>query len=222
MSKKQTSNEPIILDEALGKSEAFILKYKNHILALVAAIVIAIVGSVYYSSYTEEREAEAAEAMYQAEALFAENRFEEALNGDSVTILGFIEIADEYSGTKIANLAKAYAGFSLAKLDRYEEAISYLQDFDGNDQMVAASVLRTLGNCYANTGDNNKAVKYLVEAAEVANNNSISPNCLFIAARVYEVQGDKEEALKLYNQIKSEYPSSYEAMDIDKYIEHVK
>lgn len=222
MSKKQTSNEPIILDEALGKSEAFILKYKNQILASVAVIVIAIIGSVYYSSYAEERETEAAEAIFQAEALFAANRYEEALNGDSVTILGFVQVADEYSGTKVANLAKAYAGFSLAKLNRYEEAIPYLKDFDGNDQMVAASVLRTLGNCYANTGDNNKAIKYLLEAAEVAESNSISPNCLFHAGRMYEVQGDKAKALELYNQIKSEYPTSYEAMDIEKYIEHVK
>lgn len=222
MSKKQTSNEPIVLDEALGKSEAFILKYKTQILAVIALIIVAIVGSVYYNSYAEERENEAAEAMYKAEALFAANRYEEALNGDSVTIMGFVEVADEYSGTKIANLAKAYAGLSLAKLERYEEAISYLEDFDGDDEMVAASVLRSLGNCYANTGDNKKAVKYLLEAAEVADNSSISPNSLFLAARILDVQGDKAEALKLYKQIKKEYPTSYEAMDADKYMELVK
>lgn len=223
MSKKQTNDEPIVFDQALGKSEAFVLKYRNIILAAIAIIVVAIAGSVIYNTYiAEPREAEAAEAIFQAENLFAANSFEEALNGDSAGTMGFIQIADEYSGTKTADLAEAYAGISLAKLGRYEEAITYLKKFDGDDKIVAPSVLRTLGDCYAHTGDNDAAVKYLIKAANAADNNSISPYCLFNAAKICEQQADKSKALDLYTQIKEKYPTSYQAMDIEKHIENVK
>ncbi|MBR2301774.1 MAG: tetratricopeptide repeat protein, partial [Bacteroidaceae bacterium] len=114
------------------------------------------------------------------------------------------------------------AGISLAKLERYEEAIDYLKKFDGNDQMVAPSVLRTIGDCYAHLGDNAAAVKYLVKAADVADNNSISPACLLSAGKIYEQMGEKSKALKLYERIEKEYPASYQAMDIEKHIEYVK
>ena len=50
------------------------------------------------------------------------NAFEEALNGDSIGYVGFIKIADQYSGTDAANLAKAYAGLCYAHLGKFDEA----------------------------------------------------------------------------------------------------
>lgn len=222
MSTKKTNNEPIALDEALGKSEAFILKYKTYILAAIAAIVVVVAGSILYSTYVAEpREKEASEAMFKAEGLFAAKQFEQALDGDGIN-LGFVQIIEEYSGTNTANLANAYAGISLAQLGRYDEAIEYLKDFDGDDQMVAPSVLGTLGNCYAQKGDNDAAVKNFIKAAETAENNTVSPHYLLQAGIICEQQGDNDKALDLYTQIKEEYPASIQAMDIEKYISRVK
>lgn len=223
MSTKKKNDEPIVFDQALSKSEAFVLKYKTVILTVIAVVVVAIAGSVIYDTYiATPRAKEAAEAIFPAETLFAQEQYEAALNGDEAGSLGFIQIAEEFSGTKTADLANAYAGISLAKLERYEEAIDYLKKFDGNDQMVAPSVLRTIGDCYAHLGDNAAAVKYLVKAADVADNNSISPACLLSAGKIYEQMGEKSKALKLYERIEKEYPASYQAMDIEKHIEYVK
>lgn len=223
MSTKKKNDEPIVLDQALSRSEAFVLKYKTIILAVIAIIVVAIAGSVLYNTYVAEpRKAEAAEAIFPAETLFAQEQYEAALNGDNAGSLGFIQVAKEYKGTKTADLANAYAGLSLAKLERYDEAITYLKKFNGNDQMVAPSVLRTIGDCYAHLGDNAAAVKYLVKAADAADNNSISPACLLSAGKIYEQMGEKSKALKLYERIEKEYPASYQALDIAKHIEYVK
>ena len=63
-------------------------------------------------------------------------------------------------------------------------------------------------------GNINKAIELVMEAAEMANNIAVTPACLRDAAAMYEAQGNKAEALKLYNRINDEYPSSpvaYEA-----------
>lgn len=222
MSTKQTEQAPIAVEEVLGKSEAFVLKYKNVILGVIAAIVIIGAGSILYKNYVvEPAEQEAAEALFPAQALFTQGKFQEALDGDGVN-LGLIAVADEYSSTESGNIANAYAGIALAQLGRYEEAIPYLKDFSGNDQMVAPAVLGTLGNCYANTGDTDAAISKFIDAASEADNNTISPYYLMQAALLYEQAGKPSKALDLYEQIKSKYPTSLQAVDIEKYIGRVK
>ena len=220
MSNKK-NDAPILADEVLSKSEAFILKYKTPIIAIIALIVILILGSMAYNTYVAEpKEKEAAESMYVAENLFAARDFEKALNGDGVN-LGFLQIAEDYSGTKAGNLANAYAGLSLAQLGRYEEAIESLEAFDGSDKVVAPSVAGALASCYAQTGDANKAAKSYIEAAKIAD-NSVSPFYLMQAGIIYEQQGDANKALKIYEEIKNNYPTSSIAADVEKYINRVK
>lgn len=222
MSTKQTEQAPIAVDEVLGKSEAYVLKNKNTIIGTVAAIVILIAGCIIYNNYVvEPAEQEAAEALFPAQALFAAGSFQEALDGDGVN-LGFAAIADEYSSTTSGNLANAYAGLSLAQLGRYEEAIPYLKNFDGDDQMIAPAVLGALGNCYAQTGDNNAAINNFTKAASKADNNTISAHYLMQAALMHEQAGNNSKALDLYEEIKEKYPVSAQGVDIDKYINRVK
>lgn len=222
MSTKQTEQAPIAMDEVLSKSEAFVNKYKVAIIGAVAAIFIFIGGITLYNQYVvEPAEKEAAEALFPAQALFNEGKFQEAIDGDGAN-LGLIAIADEYSSTKSGNLANAYAGMALAQLGRYEDAINYLKAFDGDDQMVAPAALGTLGNCYAQIGDNDKAISNFLDAANSADNNTISPYYLLQAGIMYEQTGHPNKALDVYEQIKSDYPTSLQAMDIERYINRVK
>lgn len=222
MSNKTNSDAPIMADEVLSKSEALIIKYKKPIIAVIAAIVIIMVCSMAYNTYiVEPKEKEAAEAMFAAETAFTAKDFETALNGDGVN-LGFLQIADEYSSTAAGNLANAYAGIALAQLGRHEEAIEKLEAFDGDDQLLAPAALGTLGSCYAHTGDADAAIENFIEAADKADNNTISPFYLLQAGNIYEQQGKASKALELYEEIKNDYATSSIAMDIDKYINRVK
>ena len=222
MSNKNTHETPIIADEVLSKSEALVIKYKKTIVTIIAAFVIIIVGSMCYNTYiAEPREKEAAETIFAAENMFAAKDFQKALDGDGVN-LGFIQIAEEYSGTAAGNIANAYAGMALAQLARYEEAIDYLKAFDGDDKMVAPAVYGTLGSCYAQTGDIDAAISNYKKAAKKANNATISPYYLLQAGIMCEQQGDKDDAAELYQEIKDKYTASPLSMDIDKYINRVK
>ncbi len=223
--KQQNTQQPEtnITAEVISKSEAFVTKYKMQIGMAIAAIILIVGGSILYQTQVSEpRAKEASESIFKAESYFAAGDYEKALNGDEQGNMGFKQIIDEFSGTPTANIANAYAGLSLAQSGSFEEAIPYLKAFDGSDKMVAPGVLSALGNCYANTGDLNSAVSKFIEAAKAADNNTISPYCLLQAGIIYEKQGNKAEALKVYNEIKEKYFASLQAMDIEKYINRVK
>ena len=152
----------------------------------------------------------------------AQDAFEQALNGDSIGYTGFLKVADEYSGTKAANLAKAYAGICYAQLGKYEEAVKMLDSFNGKDQMVAPAILGAAGNCYAQLGQLDKAASTLMSAADKADNNTLSPIFLMQAGEILVKQGKYDDAVDAYTKIKDKYFQSYQAMDIDKYIEQAK
>ena len=224
MAKQEIKQEQVLnVEEAVSRSEAFINKNKKVISAIVAAIIVVVAAGMLISTFVvKPREQKAAEALFAGEKYFQNGDYETALNGDQYEYAGFEAVAADHKGTKAGNLAKAYAGISLAKLGRYEEAIPMLKAFKGNDEMVAPSVLAALGNCYAQVGDEAKAAATLVKAADKADNNLLSPAYLIQAGQIYEKLGKNGEALKAYNEVKTKYYLSIQASDIDKYIERVK
>mgnify|MGYP000214139899 FL=1 len=159
---------------------------------------------------------------FKGQEYFEADAFAEALNGDSIGYVGFIKIADQYSGTDAANLAKAYAGLCYAHLGKFDEAVKALESFDGDDQMVAPAMKGAMGNCYAQLGQLDKASSMLLKAADEADNNTLSPIYLKQAGEILVKQGKYDDAIKAYTSIKDKYFRSYQAMDIDKYIEQAK
>ena len=196
---------------------------KKTIIGVVVAIIVIIAGvTMYKNLYAQPREEKAQNALFMGQQYFEVNDFEQALNGDSITYDGFLKVAEEYSGTKAANLAKAYAGICYAKLGKTQEAIDMLNGFDGDDQMVAPAIKGAIGNCYAQLGDLDKAASTLLDAASQADNNTLSPIFLMQAGEILVKQGKYDEAIEAYTTIKDKYFASYQAMSIDKYIEQAK
>ncbi|WP_290233657.1 tetratricopeptide repeat protein [Bacteroides acidifaciens] len=223
MAEQKNQNEHLNVEDALTQSEAFLIKYKNAIIGGVVAVIIIVAGIIMYKNlYAEPREEKAQAALFKGQEYFEQDAFEQALNGDSIGFAGFLKVADDYSGTKAANLAKAYAGICYAQLGKYEEAVKMLDDFNGNDQMVAPAVLGAAGSCYAQLGQLDKAASTLLSAADKADNNTLSPIFLFQAGEILVKQGKFDDAVSAYTKIKDKYFQSYQAMDIDKYIEQAK
>ena len=224
MAEQKNQNEHLNVEDALTQSEAFLIKYKNAIIGGVVAVIIIVAGFIMYKNlYAEPREEKAqAAALFKGQEYFEQDAFEQALNGDSIGYTGFLKVADEYSGTKAANLAKAYAGICYAQLGKYEEAVKMLDSFNGKDQMVAPAILGAAGNCYAQLGQLDKAASTLLSAADKADNNTLSPIFLIQAGEILVKQGKYDDAVNAYTKIKDKYFQSYQAMDIDKYIEQAK
>ena len=223
MAEEKNQNEHLNVEDALTQSEAFLIKYKNAIIGGVVAVIIIVAGIIMYKNlYAEPREEKAQAALFKGQEYFEQDAFEQALNGDSIGYVGFIKIADQYSGTDAANLAKAYAGLCYAHLGKFDEAVKALDSFDGNDQMVAPAMKGAMGNCYAQLGQLDKASSMLLKAADEADNTTLSPIYLKQAGEILVKQGKYDDAIKAYTSIKEKYFRSYQAMDIDKYIEQAK
>lgn len=217
------------MEQTLNKQEAFFLKYKKAIVIAVVAVIVIIAGSIAYNTfYAGPREDKAATAIAKAQELFAAQQYELALKGDK-SFEGFLQVASNYSGTDAANLANLYAGLCYANLDKWQDAVKYLDQFSTQDDaFISPSAMAALGNAYAHTKQIDKAVSCLKKAADMANseakdgvNISVAPTCLMQAARLLESQNKDDEALSIYKEIKTKYVKSYYNSEIDKYIERL-
>jgi len=212
------------MEQTLNQSEAFFLKYKKAIITAVVALVVIIAGVFLYKTYVSgPREVEASTAIAKGQQLFQASDYQKALNGDSASFKGFLNVASEYSSTKAGNLANLYAGLCYAQLDKWQEAANFLEKFDGaDDSMISPAAIGALGNVYAHLNQLDKAVTNLKKAAEKADNNSLSPTFLIQAGEILESQGKKADALKLYQEVKDKYFNSMQYQTIDAYIERCK
>ena len=217
------------MEQTLNKQEVFFMKYKKAIVVAVVAVIVIIAGSIAYNTfYAGPREDKAATAMAKAQELFAAQQYELALKGDK-SFEGFLQVASNYSGTDAANLANLYAGLCYANLDKWQDAVKYLDQFSSQDDaFISPSAMAALGNAYAHTKQIDKAVSCLKKAADMANseakdgvNISVAPTCLMQAARLLESQNKNDEALSIYKEIKTKYVKSYYNSEIDKYIERL-
>mgnify|MGYP001751181479 CR=1 FL=1 len=192
--------------ERSNSTEAFFSKYQKQILIAVVAVVLVIAGLLLYKAYVQApREDKASTAMAKGQDYFNQEQFDKALNGDGAGYAGFVKIASDYSGTDAANLANLYAGLSYANLGKWNDALTYLEKFSTkSDAMVSPAAVSTLS-----------------KADDV--NNSLSPTFLVQAGILLESQNKKDEALKLYQDIKKKYVNStvVQSSEIDKYIERV-
>lgn len=216
--------------EAATQSEAFFQKNGKILLIAAVALLVIIAGYFSYKTFiSSPREDKASTALARGQEYFNAEQFDKALNGDGATYNGFIKIASDYSGTDAGNLANLYAGLSYAHLNKWQEAVKYLEDYSpADDAMVSPAAIQALGNAYAHVGQVDKAISKLKEAASKADsrtkdgvNNSLSPTFLLQAGQLLESQNKTSDALQIYQDIKSKYVNSpiVQTNEIDKYIE---
>ena len=207
--EKKELDELDKVNAALSSSEQFIQQYQKPILLGLLAIVIivsAIIGVRHF--YVLPRENKAQAEMYKGVFYFEKDSFQLALQGNGADFIGFKAIADEYSSTKAGNLAAAYSGLSLYNLGKYDEAITYLKNFDADEEFISPAIIGTIGDCYVNMDKYEEGVGYFERAAKKADNDMLSPIYLKKAATVYEKLGNKKKALEMYQKIKDSYPKS--------------
>ncbi len=219
--KKETSKGIENVEQTLTKTEQFLEQnYKPLLYVLAGAVVL--VGIFWLlRMYTQKQNNEALSQMFMAEQYFGEDSLKLALYGDGNN-LGFIDIADEYKRTKSGKLANFYAGASLVHLGQFDEAISYLNKYTLDDEILAPEARGLIGDAKAELGDTADAIKFYVEAATMADNSFHTPIYLMKAGMLYEMDGKYSEALELYEKIRDKYAESNEGRSIDKYIARVK
>jgi len=224
ISKEQIKidTEPLQISETLSKAEQYIEKNQK-LLGIIFVSILLVVGGVfaYFNYYLKPRETEAQQQMFKAQEYFEVDSFKLALNGDGNN-LGFLDISDDYSGTKAGNIANYYAGISYLYLGQYDLAIKFLKDFSSDDMLINSISIGATGDAYMEKDNMEEAISYYLKAAKNTENDFTTPVYLHKAGVAYELLGKHKEALEIYEQIKADYKKSQEGRDIDKYITRAK
>lgn len=209
------------VEETLSKTEQFLEQnYKPLLIGLAAVVVL--VGLFWLAKlFLTKRNDEAQSQMYQAQKYLELDSINLALNGDG-NYLGFLDIAKEYKFTRAGNLARYGAGICNLHLGNYQEAIDFLNKYSKKDKVIGSIALGATGDAFVELGNTDKGIAKYLEAAEFGENSFNTPLFLMKAAELYEMNGKYADALKLYEQIKEEYPTSTEGSSIDKYIARAK
>ncbi len=141
------------------------------------------------------------------------------LNGDGVNP-GALRIINQYSGTPAANLCEYYAGACYLHLGQFEKSIKYLKDFDANGAtQIKSRALGMMGDASAELNKNDDALDYYKKAANVNTKDDFtSSEFLFRAALFAQQAGKTKDAIELFKKIKTDYPLTEKAADVDRYL----
>jgi TolA-binding protein len=203
MSKTPEATTVQVKDDNLAQVSKFTRENQKSLIFIASAIVAMILVYVLYQKlYLAPREAK-------------------AIKGDA-GYPGFEKIVTEYSNTKSANLACFYLGVAYLNKGEYRKAIESLNNYRGDDAMVAAEAFGSTGDAYVELKDYSNAASYFKKAVDKASNNFLSPLYLKKLGLVYEAQNDNKSAVDAYKSIKTDYPTSTEAQNIDEYIARVE
>jgi len=209
------------VEETLTKTEQF-LEQNYKLLIYVLGVIVVLVGLFWlFRMYLVKRNNEAQSQMYQAERYLEIDSLNLALYGDG-NYLGFLDISEDYKFTKAGNLARYSAGICFLHLGQYEDAIDMLEKYSKKDKLIGSLAIGATGDAWVEMGDIDKGITKYIEAAEYADNEFNTPIFLMKAGELYELEGNYDKALKIYERIQSEYPESTEGSSIEKYIARVK
>lgn len=200
-------------------AESFWEKNQKSILIVLAIIVVGVGGwFAYQSMVVAPKEQQAAEAIYKAEAHFAQDSFHTALNGDA-SGKGFLYIINNYGSTKSGNLAKYYAGVCYLQTGDFNNAVKYLSDFTTDAKQIQMMDYGCLADAYSELNKNDEAIKFYKKAAETFPEDQVNASeYLFRAAMKSEITGKTDEAVNLYKQLKEKFPQTQRGNEVDKYI----
>jgi len=221
--EKLKEDQLVDIVEVKDKTTDFFERNKAMILGVIGLLVLAVAAFVIFNSFIKTpKEKSAKTAIFRAEQQFARDSFALALENPGGGFEGFLDIIDQYNGTKAANLAKYYAGISYLNLGRYEDAIEYLKAYKANGDITPIMKNGALGDAYAETGELDQALSFYKKAANAEDNEFLSPYYLKKYGMLSQKQGKNDEALNAFKKIKEKYSTSSQGTDIDRYIAQVQ
>lgn len=143
---------------------------------------------------------------------------------DSTALVQYQHVADEY-GYEAGNRAALNAAIILYRQKKYQEALEYLQKYDGTESVIGATAQALEGDCYVNLDKLDEALSCFDKAEKTSDNNpSLTPYILMKKANVYNAQKNYKAEAETYQTIISEYPEYGQRLGIDfeKYLDRAE
>jgi tetratricopeptide (TPR) repeat protein len=224
--KKAQKKEVDVVEQARD----FWAQYNKPISYIGSAIIILFIGwMVYKYMFKVPAQEKADKVVFVTQKYFSEFTgatdsskillATKVLNGDGRNP-GALRSINEYSGTPAANLCDYYAWACYLQLGQFTKSIKYLKNFDANGaDQIESRALGMMGDASAELNKNDDALNYYQKAANVNEEDTYtSSEFLFRAALFAQSVGKQKEAIDLFKKIKTEYPLTEKAADVDRYL----
>lgn len=224
MAKRKVSQEvEEITVQEVGAASAHPIwdRYPNILLYAFGAVVLAVGGWwLYKNMIVAPKQNEAVAAMWHAQQQFERDSFRLALENPGGGFDGFLALADKFSGTPAGNSANYYAGICYLQMGDFDNAINYLEKFDGEGDLLPAMKYGALGDAFSEKGDYGKAIGYYEDAVDATKNDLLAGYYLKKLGMLNDYQGNKEAALKAYQRLHRDFPNptSQDWREVEKYI----
>ena len=160
------------LDLGASKSEDFVRNNQKTIIGVLIGIAVIGLGYLLYQQFVKApNEQKAANEFFFAQQFFDEamqatnakerdSLFKVSINGGGGKY-GYKQIAENYSGTKAANLAQYGMGMAYMRLADYNNAITHLKAFEhSNNDFITPLYLKKAGIVATLSGKKEDALKY--------------------------------------------------------------
>jgi len=227
MSEKKVHKTEV---DVIEKARGFWEDYNKPVIYIGSAIILLLAGwTIYKYMFKLPKEEKANDIVFVTQKYFAEfsnatdsNKIKLAtlvLNGDG-TNPGALKIINNYSGTAAANLCEYYAGACYLHIGQFDKAIKYLKDFDADGaSQIKSRAYGMIADADAELNKNDDALSYYKKAADVnAKDDYTSSEFLFKAALFAETTGKTKDAIDLFKKIKTDYPLTEKAANVDRYL----
>jgi tetratricopeptide (TPR) repeat protein len=133
----------------------------------------------------------------------------------------FSNVGNKYPRTNPGRLARYYAALSLTRLGRDNQALEALKIVEsGNDKELAALARFQIAQLDDKMGKTDEAIKVYRQLVE--NSTALVPKPLVMLQLANDLsRANPQEAVKVYNQIKKEFPDSQIAEEADRGLEAI-
>ena len=222
--------EPVREVDVIERARGFWAKFSRPIIYLGAAIILLSGGWLVYKYMIKlPNEEKADQLVFVTQQYFSDFSnasvdsvktalAQKCINGDG-TNYGALRIISKYSGTNAANLCEFYAGACYLHLKQFDKSLKHLKNFSTSASQIQSRAYGMMGDAYSELKKNSDALEYYKKAAEVNEKDDFTtPEFLFRAGYFAESIGKTKEAIELYKKIKTNYPLSDKAADIDRYL----
>jgi len=206
-------------------AEAVLSHQQLTLYLLIAAVVVA-VGVFGWRTFSERQTVKAFAAYDDAMKIFeapvgapgppGEPAYTDKIKKYTDAEQKFSDLAAKYPHTRAGELARYYIALSFEKLDKNAEAKAALQGLTGSsDEEVAAMARFELAGLEDRTGAGDDAVKLYQQLIDKPTVLVPKPVVMLALADHYAPK-DPAQAVKLYTQIKTDYPDTPIAEQADQ------
>ncbi len=177
-------------------------RYRMHVQAAVAAVLVVLIAFGSYSLYQTNGERKASALLAPALDVYSAPQpdLEKAVEL-------FREVRKKYPRTLSGSIARYYEGNCLAGMGRVQEAVEQYREVvkrSGAGSVLLAMAYQRMGYAYLTLGNRDESIKAFEKAESLKGPGMAT----FELAKIYALSGNREESQKKYKMLTDSLPGT--------------